>query len=447
MHLVIYRFLEKMNLFRNAVVLTLVVLFTMMAGVSVAQDINLSNLTGSPYTRYGYGKMGSLGNASTRGMGDLGIAIRSNNYTTLANPASLTAIDTLTMIFSVGLDADYSTFTENGAKDRNWDAGFSYMSLHFPLWRNFAMSLSLSPYSSVGYQYGDIEKVPIQSPINKHDSLGISRAYIGVGGINNFMMGIGYRALNKKMNELNVGVDFGYLFGTINHTVGVVTTSQANSTSVSYSMDVRGLFLQLGAQYTHRFNAVRSMTIGATFKPQMNMSVNSEEIKLSTDTISFADEFRNDIKSPMKIGVGVAYNIARKFTISAEYELEQWSKVNGFKTDLTQSPDVFCDTHRFAVGAEYVPRLNSNRFWQNCRYRVGGSTKNSYALIGDDIKLRNYSVSAGLSLPVNRRCFIDFSVGYDHLQPSKNNMLKEDYLTFTLGLTFNEMMFFRNKLR
>ncbi len=420
----------------------------MIAGVSVAQDNNPSNLTGSPYTRYGYGKLGSMGNAVTRSMGDVGIALRSNLNTTLANPASLTAIDTLTMIFSMGLDADYSTFTEDGKKTRNWNGGFSNMSLHFPLWRNFAMSLSLTPYTMVGYSYGSVDKTSVISPVNRHDTLSIGTVYNGVGGINNFMMGIGYRPWQNKMNELNIGVNFGYLFGTIEHEVAMTTSSQSNSTYISHEMSVRGLLFKLGLQYTHRFNALQSMTIGATFQPKLNMSLDTEELKISTDTLSLTDEFRNDIKSPMKLGFGLSYNIARKLTISADYEFVQWSAVSGLNTDLSTSDglDIFNDTHRIAVGAEYIPRANSSKFFQNCRYRVGFNTKNSYMLV-NKVKLRETAVTVGVSVPVNRRCFIDFGVGYCHLQPSESKLLKEDYLTLNLGVTFNEMMFFRNKLR
>ena len=435
-----------MNFLKNTVSLLLMVLMVMTAGVSVAQNMNPSNLTASPYTRYGYGKLGTFGNAATRSMGEVGIAVRTNNYTTLANPASLTAIDTLTMIFSVGLDADFSTFTENGKKERDWDAGFSYMSLHFPLWRNFAMSLSLSPYSMVGYSYGNVEKKPLQSPINRHDTLSIASIYNGVGGINNFMMGIGYRPFQTKMTELNVGLNFGYLFGSIQHTVDLTTTSQANSTVVNHEMNVRGLLLQLGAQYTHRFNATRSLTVGAMFQPKLNLSVNTDVLKVSTDTLLSSDRFRSSIKSPMKFGFGATYSLARELMVSAEYEFSQWSGVSGFRTDLTPTDDIFTDVHRIAVGAEYVPRAGSNRFWQNCRYRVGFNTKNSYLLINDK-KLNEVAATAGLSMPVNRRCFLDFGLGYSHMQPAGGSMLKEDYLTFSLGVTFNEMMFFRNKLR
>lgn len=435
-----------MNLLNKALALILMVMMTMMASVSVAQNLNQSNLTGSPYSRYGYGKLGSMGNASTKGMGDLGIALRTNNYTTIANPASLTAIDTLTMIFSVGLDADFSSFSENGITERNWDGGFSYMSFHFPLWHNFAMSLSLTPYSMVGYYYGNTEKLPIQSPINKHDSLYVQSTYNGVGGINNFMMGIGYRPWSTKMSELNVGVNFGFLFGSIQHTANANTSSQANSTLVSHEMTARGLFFKLGAQYTHRLNAVRSITVGATFQPQINLSVDAEELKISTDTIQFFEEYRHNIKSPMSLGFGASYNVARQLTVSAEYEFTKWSSVNSLNTDLNMSPDLFTDTHRITAGAEYIPRAGTNRFWQNCRYRVGASTKNSYMVV-DDAKFREYGVTAGLSMPVNRRCFLDFGVGYSRLQPSKDKLLKENYITFNLGVTFNEMMFFRNKLR
>ena len=437
-----------MNFLKNTVSLIVVVLMAMISGVSVAQDTNPSNLTGSPYTRYGYGKIGSIGNAATRGMGDVGIALRTNNYTTLANPASLTAIDTLTMIFSMGLDADYSTFTENGKKDRTWDGGFSYMSFHFPLWRNFAMSLSLTPYTMVGYSYGSVDKTSVISPVNRHDTLSIGTIYDGVGGINNFMMGIGYRLWKNKMNDLSLGAQFGYLFGTIEHTVALTTSSQSNSTLVSHEMAIRGLLLKLGLQYTHSFNALHSLTVGATFQPKLNLSVDTEELKVSTDTLTFNDEFRNDIKSPMKLGFGLSYSMARMLTLSADYEYTRWSEVSGLNTDLSASDglDIFNDTHRIAVGAEYIPRAGSNKFLQNCRYRLGFNTKNSYMLINQK-KLRETAVSAGMSMPVNRRCFLDFGVGYSSLRPSDKSMLKEDYLTINFGVTFNEMMFFRNKLR
>lgn len=430
----------------NTIASVLTFIMLMMGTVSFAQNLNQSNLSRSPYTRYGYGKLGSLGNTVTRSMGDIGVAVRSNSYTNISNPASLTAIDTLTMIFSMGLDGQFGALSEGDVTERNWDGGFSYMTFHFPLWNNFAMSLSLSPYSMVGYNYGSQDKKPLDSSINKHDSLSVVSLYNGVGGINNFMMGIGWRFLHQKMNEASFGMNFGYLFGTIEHDASLSTSSQATGTFVSHEMNVKGLMLGMGLQYTHRFNATRSMTVGATFQPEMNLSVDTHEMKYSTDTVQVNQRYRSEVKSPMKWGVGLTYEVARHLMLSAEYETTQWSKVKGFNADMAAADGLYEDVNRFAIGLEYLPKAISRSYFQTCRYRMGFSTRNAYLKVKDGT-LREYSLNAGLSLPVNKRSALDFGFGYSRLQPSVESMVKENYLTFSVGVTFNEMMFFRNKLR
>ena len=435
-----------MNLYKKAVAIIIMCIVCMVGSVSVAQNMNPSNLSNSPYNRYGYGKLSSLGNAVTRSMGDVGIAIRSNEYTNLSNPASLTAIDTLTMIFSTGLNGQYGSYAEGDLRGHNWDAGFGYMSFHFPLWKDFAMSLSLTPYSAVGYYYGSQDKLPIQSPVNKHDSLSTASAYSGLGGINNFMMGIGWRFLRQKMNEASIGVNAGFLFGTINHEAMLSTSSQSSGTYVMHEMDARGMMLSMGLQYTHRFDATRSMTIGALFQPKMDFNVDTHQMKYSNDTVQVSQRYRGEIQTPMKWGAGFTYEISRKLTVTAEYEATKWSEVNGLDADMTVDASAFNDVNRFALGMQYQPKTMSRSFFQTCRYRMGFSTQSNYMRV-KDATLREYSLTAGMSLPVNRRSALDFGVGYTRLQPSANNLVKEDYLTFTLGITFNEMMFFRNKLR
>ncbi len=435
-----------MNLQRLAATVLFMALVAMISTTSVAQNLNTSNLSSSPYNRYGYGRLGSLGNAVTRSMGDVGIAIRSNQYTTLANPASLTAIDTLTMIFSVGLDAQYGMYTENGESSSKWDAGFSYMSFHMPLWRNFAMSLSFTPYSMVGYYYGTSDSVAVQSATVRHDTLTYSSLHQGLGGINNFMLGLGWRAFHNKREDLNLGVNVGWLFGTIEHNGNLSTSSQATSTAISYEATVRGLHLQLGAQYTHRFNATHSFTIGGTYTPRLNLSVDTEALKYSSDTISVDNRYRSAVKLPTKWGVGLSYNIARKLTVSAEYEKTMWHDVAGLNSELQSEDGVFNNTQRLAAGVEYQPKVLTNKYFQICRYRAGISGKTSYLRVNGE-SLREYGANVGMSMPINRRSALDLGVGYSTVRPKSGNMVKENYITINLGITFNEMMFFRGRLR
>lgn len=435
-----------MNLQRLVATIFFMVLVAMISMPLVAQNMNTSNLTSSPYNRYGYGRLGSLGNTVTRSMGDVGIAIRSNQYTSLANPASLTAIDTLTMIFSVGLDAQYGQYSEAGASSSKWDAGFSYMSFQMPLWRNFAMSLSFTPYSMVGYYYGTSDDVAIHSATVRHDTLTYSSLHQGLGGINNFMLGVGWRAFRNKHIDFNLGVNTGWLFGTIEHDGSLNTSSQATSTHLSYEASVRGLHLQLGAQYTQRFKAIHSVTVGATFTPRLNLSVDTESLKFSADTVSRNERYRSAVKLPMRWGVGVSYNIARKLTVAAEFEKTMWNDVTGLNTELVAEDGVFNNTTRIAAGVEYQPKVMTNRYLKICRYRAGASVKSDYLRVNGH-SLREYSGNLGMSMPINRRSSFDIGVGYSAVRPQSGNMVKENYVTINLGLTFNEMMFFRGRLR
>lgn len=435
-----------MNIINRVATLIALLLLVFGAGSVSAQNLNNSNLTTSPYNRYGYGRLGSMGNSVTRTMGDLGIAVRSNMYTTLANPASLTVIDTLTCIFQVDLDAQFGTYKEGSATDRKWDAGFSGMSFQVPLWRNFAMSLALNPYSMVGYSYGTTQSEPIYSPTIKHDSLVYSSTHNGVGGINQFMMGLGWRMFRNKRQEASIGVNAGWLFGNIQHNGTLVTSSQAQGTYFSYDAVVRGLSLRFGAQYTYNLNATSSITVGAVYSPKLNLSVNSETLKYSTDSITLDNRYRNAIKLPQSMGVGLTYSVTRKFLISAEAEITKWSEVQGLNSEMTAQEGLFNDSKRVALGFEYQPKTVTNNYFKICRYRAGLTAKTSYLKV-NGASLNEYGVNAGMSLPVNKRSAINFGVGYNLLDPSDSGLVKENYLTFTLGLTFNEMMFFRNRLR
>ena len=71
---------------------------TMLSGVAMAQ-----NNTNSPYTRYGYGQLADQGSANSKGMGGVAYALRDKHLVNFANPASYSAVDSLTFIFDGGM--------------------------------------------------------------------------------------------------------------------------------------------------------------------------------------------------------------------------------------------------------------------------------------------------------------------------------------------------------
>lgn len=415
-----------------------------------AQNSNPSNLTNSAYTRYGFGKMGSVGNAATRAMGDLGVVAYSNTFTNLYNPASLTAIDTLTMLVDAGLNGEWQFSSENGNHQSDFNSGFNYLSLHFPLWNRFAGAVSLTPYSMVGYYYGDVQKTPIDNTIVTNDTLKYSNTYQGNGGLQRIMASIGWRPIAKKSHTLNLGLNAGFIYGTVSHGGAItISSSQGQSTAVTRSFTAKGLELTAGLQYLYRINGDKMILIGGTFSPETPIKVHAENLKYTnTDTLSINERF--NVSSPLKLGIGASYIVERKLQIGAEFSMENWGNVAGLNANLAKSDDIYKNITKFAAGIEYQPSVFNQNYFKTCHYRAGFNVKNSYIETYGS-QNTEYTLSAGLGLPVGltsrRRSIVNLALEYIHVQPSKSDMLVENYVNLSVGITFNEMMFFRNKLR
>ena len=72
--------------------------------------------TNSPYSQFGLGEIAQQGSSQNRGMDGLGIALHQGNQVNTTNPASYAYVDSLTMLFDMGLSASLTHFEENGVK-------------------------------------------------------------------------------------------------------------------------------------------------------------------------------------------------------------------------------------------------------------------------------------------------------------------------------------------
>ena len=62
--------------------------------------------------------------------------------------------------------------------------------------------------------------------------------------------------------------------------------------------------------------------------------------------------------------------------------------------------------------------------------------------------MRDYGVSCGFGFPtVSDKTIINLGFEYRHRQAHPNPMVKENYFCVRLGINFNELWFFQNKLR
>ena len=80
-------------------------------------------------------------------------------------------------------------------------------------------------------------------------------------------------------------------------------------------------------------------------------------------------------------------------------------------------------------------------------YRAGAYYNRDYMNIRGN-QVRDYGVGVGVSLPVPAgKTFVNLGVEYKHRESSPAKLVTEDYINITLGVTFNEMWFWQNKIR
>ena len=244
-------------------------------------SLKAQNNTNSPYTRFGYGELADRSFGAGRAMGGVGIGLRSSKQINPMNPASYSCMDSLTFLFDFGVAGQVSWFYDGVNDRKNLNGNVEYIALQFPITRWLAVSAGILPYSHVGYKFGQAY-TEVDAPYVE--------SFVGSGSVSDAYVGVAVDVWKKR---LSVGVNMGYLFGTLSHERNLMFSSSSTSAySVSYykQLQVHDLKMDFGVQYTHPLDRDASLTIGATYSPGQQLSAKSYNVSVvgsdyQTDTI------------------------------------------------------------------------------------------------------------------------------------------------------------------
>ena len=408
-------------------------LLTMVTGMAIAQ-----NNTNSPYTRYGYGDLSDQSFGNSKAMGGIAFGLRDGAQINPLNPASYTAIDSLTFLFEGGVSLQNMNISGSGVKLNAKNSSFDYLAMQFRLHPRIAMSIGLLPFSNVGYSVSD----------SKVDN-GVSqtRSFTGDGGLHQLYGGIGV----KVLKNLSLGVNASYFWGDITRTRTIIypATSESYSYIQQMGVSISDYKLDFGTQYTLDFNKKHSMTIGAVFSPKHKLN-NDYTVTTQVSTTN-SNNLDATLELPNTFGVGFTYNYDKRLTVGADYSLQQWSKT---KFGVNTSDDAvredfnetytYCNRHKVSVGAEYIPNLMGRSYLSHIKYRLGAYYTTPYYKIGGKEATREYGVTAGFGLPVPRsRSILSISGQFVRISGQESAFVNENIFRVSIGLTFNERWFFK----
>lgn len=389
----------------------------------------------SPYSKYGYGLLNDNATSMQRSMGGVGYAMSNGRQINVMNPASYAAIDSLTFLWDIGLSLTTLSATENGKSGNSVGGGLDYITMQFPLGKYMGGSVGLMPYSSVGYSFG-----------SKIDNGTDSR--MGYGGINQLYAGFS----GRPFEGFSLGVNVAYLFGTIVNDVYATTTTANNVSLFERVMQIRDWNINIGAQYTYKFNKKHKATLGLVYTPGKTLLGNTwgvyydqnNDQKVDIDTVGYTS-LKDKYTSAHTFGGGVSYTYDDRLNIEADFTYQNWKDAKYAPVENFEVTELD-NRWKMAIGAQYTPKPRGN-YLQRMNYRIGTYYTHDYIVIKGN-NIREYGVSVGFGLPTtSTKTVINLGFEYKRREAYPTSLITENYFNITLGVNFNELWFWQNKIK
>lgn len=424
-----------------------------------ASSVMAQNGINSPYSRYGFGILSDRSMGFNKGMAGVAQGFRDGQIINVANPASFSAVDSITALFDFGLSLYNGNYKMGDLQQNAKNTSFDYFAFHFRAAHHLGMAVGILPYSNINYSF-----TSSSTKVDGNTEMTTNSTYNGEGGLRQVFLGVGW----QPFKPLSIGANIGYLYGDYTH----ITTASFSNTDIysnirGYAADISTYTLDFGLQYTHRINKKNSFTLGLTYglghdvdnrAQRYTRKVTSSLTSASADTVTLADAFQ----LPVSIAAGVTYNYSNKWKLGADFELQKWADCK-FPTSVDDRFEAMTnqlnDRYKISLGGMFVPNEYNNRsLLKRIQYKAGAYYSKSYAnadytgTLSD--KPYEFGLSAGVSIPIDNKNawrlrsklnitaqWIHTDIPYIDATTNKTQTLKENYIKLCIGLTFSEIWF------
>jgi len=399
--------------------------------------LNLSAQEGtfSPYSFFGVGNNTFRGTSENRSMG--GISMFSDSiHLNLQNPAAYSKLKLTN--FSIAATANSLEIEEGSNTD---DINFStvdYIGVGIPL-KKFGIGFGLKPLSAVGYEIQDFGEEDIAKILS------------GRGGINTTYFSAGFKAYKN----LSLGISVNYNFGEIENKNIIIQNLIERSSRELNKSNIRGFTFDLGLQHEFKYKKKYLVKTALSFSPESSLNIDndrqlativfgndgSEIVIDSNDAITTSSE----VDFGSKINAGLGFGQERKWFAGLEYGYQSESDFSALNFNNNIDVD-FISASKIKLGGFFIPRYNAPRgYFNRVVYRAGLR----YEQTGLEFKgesIDEFGISFGVGLPAGR-FFTNINLGAEFWQrgTTSNDLIQENYFSFFVSLSFNDLWFQKPK--
>jgi len=435
---------NKYYLFLLIVIVTIVINFQFKA----------QNLTNNPISYYGIGETEPLFESISGGLGNAGSTYVDSTLINYHNPASYSFLSKGQPLFSTAISSRLSTFSENGNSTFSNISNMNHFTIGLSAGKRIGLAFGIQPYSRKGYDFIDKLIYPTDTIINR---------YSGYGSSNEAFMGISYLILNQEKSKLSIGINSGYVFGSLTDR----RTSRESSTKFGgideKNIDIRAFHYVASIYYEYKFLNGNSFSLNSIVDPSQKFKTfASQNLYQSSDVDNRLYYYRLDstgqidgtLNTPLKLSFGGNYKIKFRDANKKDGYLKNseisifttfnYNNYTDFKinTGITNNITTYYNNYKLNLGVQYIPESQflssamNTKLIQRMRYRVGSYYGTLPIQLNNKTRI-DYGVTAGFGIPIKIHKSLssfNFSFGYGYQSNGLKGSLSENYISIGAGI-------------
>ncbi len=388
--------------------------------------------TSSPYSFFGLGQQtfrGTIANRSMAGLRTYTDSIHLN----LQNPAAYSKLRLTT--YAIGA-THTETFASTSTDSDEYDAtSVQYVSIGVPVSPKTAFGFGLLPFQSVGYLIGDLTP----SSYTRFSGEGsVNRAYFAMG--------------HQLTKGLSIGAELRYNFGEETNSSSLFLGPIEFGTNEENETDLSGLSFNLALNYDLKLANGNNLTAAVTYEPESDITARNvrrvgtftltSELTENFTNVIVGEETKQKLKLPEELTIGLGYGKPFKWHVAGEFT-HRGTSSSGTRSFAPENSS-FIDATSMRLGGFYIPNYNSiSSYWDRVVYR-GGLRYEENGLLVNGEEINEFGISFGLGLPIGRGgTFSNANIGLEYGQrgTETNNLIKENFFSLSIGLSFNDQWF------
>lgn len=418
---------ETMKILKYITPFIFLILLTMVSGAQ--------NSTSSPYSYFGLGDVQNVAYGRNIAIGGTGFGIRESVYLNLKNPASLTAIDSLSVLYETGVFMKFTRNTTLNGDSKYLDGNISSFALGHRYNSRLMAAYGVMPYSQIGYSF-------LTSKYIEGEVSTVFTQWKGSGGINKVFYSLGLK-LNKNFS---LGGEAGFYYGPIIKSRTTTIAAEPKSpTTYRVNSQYYGFSLKGAIQFNAKLDDEGSrLVLGGAYSPAYRLSGNADVAIYqeydATSVLTYTNKERAErIYLPATYGGGASLTLKGKMLLAADYEMASWS------INPNNSENKYIDQHIYSFGVERLPRASRN-FFEKCSYRAGARFDTGY-ITYKNVAVNDLRFTLGMGMPLRNSLStanIAFEIG--KRGTLSRGLMEENYSKITVAFSFHDYWFMKRKI-